>query len=553
MNCPACGAENRRGARFCSNCGASLWEDEMQPSPEPGQADIEERADDVGDQQPDPGTASPEEEEEAVYEPESSKDVPPEAAKGPAEELVTGGGEVELEAAAAVEFQADQEKAAVGTEPEDEIPTVSAEQEQAPGPAESPWEDEPPEPELPAEEGDEVFSFWREEVELMTPLTPDAVIAGRYAVGEALDVQENEILYQAHDLKSCWQCGFEENDPKGAFCARCGVLMDHKPEVRLLEVREAEAKPSAEKAVVARFSHENRHFLLVVEPEPKPEPIPEPPPEPPTIRLLVGQRSDPGQVRELDEDSLFVMTLAPTYESRTGPVLGLFVVADGMGGHAGGEVASRMALRTLADRVMRTVVLPALTGDLVLEDEILALLRQATMAANDMVYLTRQKRETDMGTTLTTVFIRDDRLFLAHVGDCRIYRWSADGLEQLTTDHSVIANMIAEGQVQPSELYTHPHRSVIYRCIGDKPLVDVDSDMAPLVPGDRVILCCDGLWEMVRDEGIEDVMMQESDPQVACDLLVRHANAAGGEDNISVIVVQVEAVPDLEIQSANDD
>jgi serine/threonine protein phosphatase PrpC len=542
MNCPACGADNRNGARFCSHCGANLREDEVQLPPESEQAALEERADEVGVQEPEPEVTSPEEGEEVVSERESPRDVPSQAA----EELASEGEEVELVAEAATQVQPDQEKIALGTDLEDEIPTISAEQEQGPGPAESPWEDEPGEPELPAEEEDEVFSFWREEVELMTPIAPGAVIAGRYAVGEALDVQEDEILYQAHDLKSCWQCGFEENDPEGAFCARCGVLMDHKPEVRLLEVREAEAKPSAEKAVVARFAHESRHFLLIAEPEPEPEPIPEPPPEPPTIRLLVGQRSDVGQIRELDEDSLFVMTLAPTYESRTGPVLGLFAVADGMGGHAGGEVASRMALRVLADRVMRTIVLPALTGDLVLEDEILALLRQATMAANDTVYLTRQKRENDMGTTLTTVFIRDDRLFLAHVGDSRIYRWSADGLEQLTTDHSVIANMIAQGQAEPDELYTHPHRSIVYRSIGDKPLVDVESDMAPLAPGDRILLCCDGLWEMVRDDGIEDVLMQEADPQAACDLLVQRANAAGGEDNISAILVQVEAIPDLE-------
>jgi protein phosphatase len=76
--------------------------------------------------------------------------------------------------------------------------------------------------------------------------------------------------------------------------------------------------------------------------------------------------------------------------------------------------------------------------------------------------------------------------------------------------------------------------------------VDVDTVLLPLEPGDRVVLCCDGLWEMLRDEGIEDVLMQESDPQLACDILVRHANAAGGEDNISVIIVQIEAVPDLE-------
>jgi serine/threonine protein phosphatase PrpC len=286
--------------------------------------------------------------------------------------------------------------------------------------------------------------------------------------------------------------------------------------------------------------------LIVVEPEPEPPLEAEVAPVPPSLRLLVGQRSDPGQVRDLDEDSMFVLTMASTYESRTGPVLGLYSVADGMGGHAGGEVASKMALQVLVQRVLSTVILPEIAGELVLEEDILAFLRQATIAANDEVYLTRQKRENDMGTTLTTVLIRDNRLFLAHVGDCRAYRWSVNGLDQLTTDHSVVASMIAKGQAEPEELYTHPHRSIVYRCIGDKPIVEVETDLLPVAPGDRIIVCCDGLWELVRDEGIEDVMLQEADPQMACDLLVRRANAAGGDDNISVIVVQVEAVSELE-------
>jgi serine/threonine protein phosphatase PrpC len=395
-----------------------------------------------------------------------------------------------------------------------------------------------PEPE------DDVVSFWRDEVELMTPVEPGTVIVDRFAVVEALDVQEDEILYHAHDLQRCWQCGYDANDPEGAFCARCGVLMDRKPEVRLLEVRDPGVEPDTEKIVAARLSHQTRNFLLLAEPELEPEP--EAPPEPEAIRLLVGQRSDAGQVRELDEDSLFVLTMAPTYESRTGPVLGLFAVADGMGGHASGEIASRMALQALVERVMQSIILPEMAGELVLENEVLALLRQATIAANDAVYLARQKRESDMGTTMTTAMIRDNRLFVAHVGDCRAYRFNADGLEQLTTDHSVVANMIAEGQVEPEEIYTHPHRSIIYRCIGDKPVIEVDTNLLPLVPGDRVILCCDGLWEMIRSEGIKDVLMQEADSQAACDLLVQRANAAGGEDNISVVVVQVEAVTELE-------
>jgi serine/threonine protein phosphatase PrpC len=393
---------------------------------------------------------------------------------------------------------------------------------------------------------DDMLGFWREESPSMVPLETGTVLAERFVVVEALDVQGEQILYHAKDLQRCWQCGFEENDTDAAFCARCGVLMDQRPEVRLLEVVTPETQPPASKIVLARLSQEGRHFLLLAEREPEPEPAPEAPPQPPSIRLLVGQRSDRGQVRELDEDSLLSLTLSPTYESRTGPVLGLFAVADGMGGHSGGEVASKLALQVVADRALRAVILPELAGELVLEDDIPVLLRQSIIAANDMVYLDRQKRDSDMGTTLTTAYIRDDRLFIAHVGDCRAYRWNSNGLEQLTTDHSVIARLIVEGQAEPEELYTHPHRSIVYRCIGDKPLVDVDTVLLPLEPGDRVVLCCDGLWEMLRDEGIEDVLMQESDPQLACDILVRHANAAGGEDNISVIIVQIEAVPDLE-------
>jgi len=447
------------------------------------------------------------------------------------------------------------EAVSIEAEPETVIPDATDEVVAEPALDEQPEEaqpvfevaadDEDAEYEPLPEPEDDVFSFWRDEAELMIPLEPGTMLIDRFAVIEALDVQEDEILYLAHDLQRCWQCGYDANDPEGAFCARCGVLMDRRPEVRLLEYRNAGAEPSTDKVVVARLSHEARKFLMLAEPEPEPEPKPELP-EPQTIRLLVGQRSDPGQVRELDEDSLFVLTMAPTYESRTGPVLGLFAVADGMGGHASGEIASRMALQVLVERVMQNIILPEMAGDLTLEDEVLALLRQATIAANDAVYLARQKRESDMGTTLTTAMIRDNRLFVAHVGDCRAYRFNADGLEQLTTDHSVVANMISEGQIEPDEIYTHPHRSIIYRCVGDKPVVEVDTNMLPLVPGDRIILCCDGLWEMIRSEGIQDVLMQEADSQAACDLLVQNANAAGGEDNISVVVIQVEAVADVE-------
>lgn len=497
MNCPACGVDNREGARFCRGCGAQLLEVDTSVAPKVAEVPPGER----------PGDA-----------------LPPDAAGAPAGAPLPEGEAVDEGQAGPAPSGLHEGREGYETPPVEED--------------EGAYE--------PVDEDESLLAFWRDEAEPMAPVAQGTVLDDRYAVEEVLDVQAHEILYKGLDLWRCWQCGYEENDPEGAFCARCGVFMDHRPEVRLLEVRDADAQPSDDKVVVKRLSHDSRHFLIVVEPEPEPPPKPEVPAVTQSLRLLVGQRSDPGQVRELDEDSMFALTMAPTYESRTGPVLGLYSIADGMGGHAGGEVASKMALQAMVERVLSTVILPELAGELVLEEDILTFLRQAIIAANDEVYLTRQKRENDMGTTLTTVLIRDSRLFLAHVGDCRAYRWNADGLEQLTTDHSVVAKWIAEGQAEPAELYTHPHRSVVYRCIGDKPIVEVDTDLLPLAPGDRIIICCDGLWEMVRDEGIEDVMLQEADPQMACDLLVRHANAAGGDDNISVIVVQVDAVSDLE-------
>jgi serine/threonine protein phosphatase PrpC len=541
MNCPACGTDNREGARFCRGCGAALGElpgagvepdaaaEQQEPAVEAPEPEAGASKDVVVDHQPldeepelDAETPEPEPELDAEVpeaEPEPVDwDVPPSTVVGT---------ETGIQDEPVVEGDVEDPAA-------DDLDALDEGLVQAPDWAEEELDAEP------LEIDDDLLAFWREEIEPLKPGLLGEIIADRYVVIEVLDAQDNEILYLAHDVSRCWQCGFEDNAPGDGFCAQCGASMDRLEEVRLLEVQSALAEPSSGEPVVARLSQEGRTFLLLEHLESGTESAPEALPVAPSARLLVGQLSDAGQVRELDEDSLLAFTLAPTYESRTGPVLGLFVVADGMGGYEGGEVASKLALQTLADQVLRTIVLPELAGAMMLEEDILVRLRQSTIAANDDVYLTRQKSGTEMGTTLTAVFVRDNRLFLAHIGDCRVYRWNGDGLQQLTTDHSVVANLIAEGQVGPEEIYTHPHRSVIYRCIGDKPLVEVDTDVLPLDPGDRIVLCCDGLWEMIRSEGIEDVLMQESDPQAACELMVSRANTAGGEDNISVIVFQVE-------------
>ena len=538
MNCPACGADNREGARFCRRCGTEI----AAPDRSQGSPAVEAESPEHLVSEPAP-EAEPDQAQQQGAEAEPAGSMREDIEEAEVASDTNGNGDQAGPETPSEPAPSEMEAAPAEAEPAE--PETVAAPEEAPSAGVSAADEqagEPEDPEGQAEElpdlEDELMDFWREEAPSLTAASPGTVLAERYLVIEVLDVQDDTILYHAQDLGRCWHCGFEGDLREEAFCPQCGAAVERKPDLRLLQVRDAGAEPPDGATVTGRLSDDGLNLLVLSESEAEGAEAP----EPQGMRLVVGQRSDPGMVRELDEDSLLALTLAPTYQSHTGPVVGLFSVADGMGGHEGGEIASKMALQVLADRLTHDVILPELSGELALDEDILARLRQATMAANDAVYLARQKRGNDMGTTLTTALIRDDRLFLAHVGDCRAYRWNAQGLEQLTIDHSVVAGMVSRGEAAPDEVYTHPHRSVIYRCIGDQPSVEVDADVLPLSLGDRIILCCDGLWEMVRNEGIEDVMLQESNPQAACDLLVKHANLAGGEDNISIIVVQVEAL-----------
>ena len=523
MNCSACGTDNRDGARFCRRCGAPLVETPVPSAPgdpapsEPVLSGIE---------------ASPKLEEPVPAEmpPEPEEPAP---GKTPAKvETPLPGAAVAEEAAPPSALPAE----AAPTSSAEAAPNSSAEAAPTP-PVPLTQTDAPSEPE-PEEAVPDLDAFWREDVAPLQPAPAGTVIDGRYALGEVLDIQNDRILYQARDLQRCWQCGFDGNAPSEAFCVRCGAALERKPEVRILELRDAKADAATAAGgdrVLTSLVHDGHSFLVLAEPEPPP-----PPAAPPgTVRLVAGQRSIPGQVRDLNEDSLLVLTMSPVFQSQTGPAISLFAVADGMGGHEGGEIASRLALQVLAEGIVGNIALPSLAGEAIPDDGILSRLQQTVAAANDAVYLARQKRGTDMGTTLTALLVRDQQLFVAHVGDSRAFRWNAVGLQQLTVDHSLVATMVARGQITADEIYTHPQRSIIYRSIGDRPTVEVDTAVWPLAAGDRLIACSDGLWEMLRNEGIQDGLMAESDPQAACDLLVSRANAAGGDDNISVVAVEV--------------
>jgi serine/threonine protein phosphatase PrpC len=531
MNCPACGTDNRDSARFCRRCGTALAETLVSPAnrgttpPEPTLSETSTLPE------------TPPEAEETIPAEMSPESEEPGPAATSLETLPIQ--ETETAAAHALPVPAVEE----GNMAE-ELP-VLPEQTDAPGPPQTANAGAASEPTAPAAEPEaeaeieavpEPDAFWRDEAAPLQPAPAGTVIDGRYALGEVLDMEGDRILYQARDLQRCWQCGFDGNAPSEAFCVRCGAALERKPEVRILQVRDVEAETAGGEQVVARLAHDGHAFLVLAEAELPPQPAA---PLAGAVRLVVGQRSVSGQVRDLNEDSLLVLTLSPVSQSQTGPAVSLFAVADGMGGHEGGEIASKLALQVLAEGIVRDIALPSLAGEAIPDDGILSRLQRTVAAANDAVYLARQKRNSDMGTTLTALLIRDRQLFLAHVGDSRAFRWDANGLQQLTTDHSLVATMVARGQITADEIYTHPQRSVIYRSIGDRPTVEVDTSVWALAPGDRLIACSDGLWEMLRNEGIQDGMMAEADPQAACDLLVSRANAAGGDDNISVIVVEV--------------
>lgn len=259
---------------------------------------------------------------------------------------------------------------------------------------------------------------------------------------------------------------------------------------------------------------------------------------PVTLRYLAACRSDVGKVRRLNEDSLAAMDLS-LIRTSTLDTMGVYVVADGVGGHDAGEVASRVAVETLIRAVVNSLIDAEVdTQSDGQEERYTAILSEAVHAANSAVVEARRQHRANMNTTLTAALTVGANACVANVGDSRTYLFRQGRLQPVTTDHSVVARLVAIGMIKPDEVYTHPQRNAIYRALGDVQDFKVDTFVVPLLPDDRLILCSDGLWEMVRDPGMEEILGSAASPVDACDRLVSQANINGGEDNISVIVVQ---------------
>jgi serine/threonine protein phosphatase PrpC len=249
--------------------------------------------------------------------------------------------------------------------------------------------------------------------------------------------------------------------------------------------------------------------------------------------LLVGLASDPGRIRDHNEDASLAWQLAIAQQGQPPLPLGLFIVADGMGGHTRGEQASAVAVRSAADHVIRKVCLPLLGND---EDAsertpIHEILTDSMRIAHQAV----TRRVPEAGTTMTMALLLADGTYIAHVGDSRAYLGEHGSLRLLTQDHSVAARLLEMGQATPEEVA--PQRNILYKAIGQGVQVEPDILYHDLNWGQYLLICCDGLWGKVPDDEIAATVEAATTPDAACQELVSLANRNGGEDNISVIVV----------------
>ena len=249
----------------------------------------------------------------------------------------------------------------------------------------------------------------------------------------------------------------------------------------------------------------------------------------------VGFASNVGRVRPVDEDSILAVELRMAFLSEPRTRL-LLMVADGMGGHNRGEVASRIAIQTVARSL-----LPVLTSE---EDIPRAtyyrVLGAAVARANQAIFLEAERHPEyeGMGTTLSLAVADGRSLHVANAGDSRVYIVNEREIFQVTRDHSLVQEMVDRGELRPEEAKHHPRKNVITMALGVYEEVTPDIGCLTMEPGDSVLLCCDGLINHVEDEDIHRVVVETSDPQRACEILVGLANRGGGTDNISVIIAR---------------
>ncbi len=268
-------------------------------------------------------------------------------------------------------------------------------------------------------------------------------------------------------------------------------------------------------------------------------------------QLISVSRTHPGRVRKVNEDAVFSFIRPPEH----GHSIGLFIVADGIGGHKAGDIASKLAVKTVfselewflgEDSARDTKPLrpppELLQQDLTFENYLETRIRRAIQDANSKIHeyaRNHPDKASNMGTTFTCLLVFGNKLVVAHVGDSRAYRLHDNELVQLTEDHSFVGQMVRDGQLPTEAYYVHPRRNVITRALGQYSDVKVDLRTENLNDGDRLLICSDGLWEMVRDPELEDLLVDTKNLDVLVEKLIKQSLERGGPDNISVVIVEI--------------
>ncbi len=256
--------------------------------------------------------------------------------------------------------------------------------------------------------------------------------------------------------------------------------------------------------------------------------------EPP--QLIVGCGQSVGIQRDHNEDALFCFSSVLASNSSNLP-FGLFIVADGMGGHQHGEVASETAIRAMAEYVIRNLYLPLVNVNPTPPEKTLQEIMQAGVSHAHKLIL---RSVMGGGTTLTALLILGRQMVICHVGDSRMYALDLNGtIKALTRDHSLVKRLEELGQLTPEEAAIHPNRNVLYRALGQGEPFDPEIIISSIPAGGHLLVCSDGLWGVISEEEISQIVKKSPTPHQACKELVAAANAAGGPDNITAILVKL--------------
>jgi PPM family protein phosphatase len=255
---------------------------------------------------------------------------------------------------------------------------------------------------------------------------------------------------------------------------------------------------------------------------------------PPQLMAACGQSV--GLQREHNEDALFTLTTTLTTDHTNLP-FGLYIVADGMGGHHHGEVASGIAARSMASYIINKLIAPLLSvKPITPEDSMQEIMQSGVQEAHRAI--TRQVPGS--GTTLTAILILGEQMVIAHVGDSRAYAISSDGkMETLTRDHTLVRRLEELGQISHEEAANHPQRNVLYRALGQGEPFDPDVKTQRIPEEGYLLICSDGLWGVVPESELSRLIMNTSRLDLTCQAMIDSANAAGGPDNITAILIRL--------------